>query len=149
MTERIAVVAIVAPIASSIVGGLIYFAFSSQTTPNFSSTDNSTTNFTVETINIGNSEEADEINSYAELNVAGVIVDEKGKPLPNVLVEIPTYNMSSKPSNENGEFSLFREGETDGKDAEVHVKMNYYRTNSDTIDLNDKNIIIRMLKKGY
>lgn len=94
-------------------------------------------------------EAVDNLDYYSELSIAGVIIDESGKPLSNVIVEIPSYRIRSEPSNEMGHFLIYREKETDGRDAEVFVKIDSYYTNHDTIDLNDKNIEIKMRKKGF
>lgn len=131
----------------------IYSSSSSKKVIN-NSRDTSTTQINIGAINLGNNkvethDAVENLNFYSELSVAGVILNESGEPIPNAIVEIPSYHVRSEPSDELGKFSIYREGDTDGRDAEVRVKIDSYRVNHHTIDLNDKFVEIKMLKRGF
>ena len=155
MAERIAVAAIVIPIVFSLIVSLFSHLFSKQTEPTVTNANNTHISEETLVINFNESqpkvhvESPKKISFYKELNIAGVILNDNSEPIPNVIVEIPSYHVRSEPSDELGRFSIYHEGDTDGRDAEVRVKIDSYRVNHNTIDLNDKFVEIKMLKRGF
>ena len=82
------------------------------------------------------------LNSYAELNISGVVLNDKNEVVPNAIVEIPSYGIRKQTTDIDGKFTIFKELVTDGRDAEIKVEKEDHHTRHKTIDLNDKNIQI-------
>ncbi len=152
--STLGVVIRVAAVVIALISFIYIYSSSTSNTVTNNIGDTSTTQINIDAINFGTNkaeqpEVVENLNFYSELSVAGVILNEKGEPIPNVIVEIPSYHVRSEPSDELGRFNIYREGDTDGRDAEVRVKIDSYRVNHNTIDLNDKFVEIKMLKRGF